>query len=176
MRQDLTGQSWKTFWNKVKDWLTKKKEEAETNKDITVTKGFTGSAALGGGASVSVGHTKDTKGNTGIAVTVNGGGGFPNLGVGRFISVNNAPTIYEQEGLGTAVGASGGPWAVAVGAEYNTLINQEAGQVYHGGTLSATFGFYPTVVEVHGEVGYTFVWGFNIYDVAISVVDWALGN
>ena len=52
------------------------------------------------------------------------------------------------------------------------LIDQEVGTVYHGGTVSATLGLYPTVVEVHGEVGYTEVIGFNVFDVLIKVSDW----
>ena len=45
-----------------------------------------------------------------------------------------------------------------------------------GGTVSTTCGFYPTIVEVHGEANYTWVWGINKYDVAISVVDFFLRN
>ena len=172
MRQDVTGQSWKTFLNKVKDWLVQRKEKAETNNNITTTSGFTGSAMFGGGVSGSLGVTKDTKGNFGIAITTNAGGGFPSVGAGMFSSVNNAPTIYEQEGLGTTVGASGSSGVVAVGGEYNIMINQATGDVYHGVTVSVTGGLYPTPVEVHGELGYTFIWGFNIYDVAIGAVDW----
>jgi len=42
-------------------------------------------------------------------------------------------------------------------------------------SLRITAGLYPTVVEVHGEVGNTWVWGFNIYDVAIQIIDFFLG-
>lgn len=104
----------------------------------------------------------------------NGGGGLPSASAGAFASVNNTPTIYDQRGLGTAVGASGGPWLVAVGGDYNTLINQDKNCVYHGFTLAGTYGFYPTIVEAHGEAGYTWVWGFNKYDVAIDIADFML--
>ena len=96
--------------------------------------------------------------------------------MGLYESYNNAPTIYDQRGLGTVLGASGGPGIVAVGGEYNMIIDQSNGKVYHGGTVSATYGFYPTVVEVHGEVGNSWVWGFNIYDFAIGVIDFFIGN
>ena len=51
------------------------------------------------------------------------------------------------------------------------LVDQAEGKTYHGGTFSATVGLYPTVVEVHGEVGTTKVRGCNIYDVLINIVD-----
>ncbi len=176
MRLDSSGHSWKSFWKKVKNWIVRKKEKTATKKNITATIGLTGSAAFGGGASASIGLTEDTKGNIGLSLTVNGGGGFPNLGGGGFVSVNNTPTIYEQSGFGTVVGASGGPWVVAIGGEYNMLINQEEDRVYHGATISATVGLYPTIVEVHGEVGYTWVWGVNMYDIAINIADFMAGN
>ena len=176
MRQDSEGHSWKSFWGNVKNWIVKKKEKAANKNNITTTIGITGSAAFGGGVSASLGVTQDTKGNLGFALTTNGGGGFPNVGGGAFVSVNNTPTIYEQSGLGTVVGASGGPWVVAIGGEYNMLINQEKDRVYHGATISATAGLYPTVVEVHGEVGYTWVRGVNMYDIAIKIADFMGGN
>jgi hypothetical protein len=141
-----------------------------------VTVGKTVSGAFGFAGSLSVGYTFDAKGNIGRSYTINGGGGFPSAGVGVFIAGNNAPTIYHQGGMGTAVGASGGPAAVAIGGDYNTLIDKANGRTYHGGTVSLTYGLYPTIVEVHGEVGYTIVRGFNIYDKAIQIVDFFLGN
>ena len=60
---------------------------------------------------------------------------------------------------------------MAIGADYNMLINQDADTVYHGATVSVTGGLYPTIVEAHGEVGYTWVWGVNVYDVAIAFMD-----
>ena len=120
---------------------------------------------------MSCGITFDEKGNIGIAATGNAGGGFPSAGVGGYINITNAPDIFKQQGLGTVVGASGGPGAVAIGAEYCLLVDSEGGNVYHGVTVSATAGLYPTVVEVHGEAGYTSVVGFNIFDALICVVD-----
>ena len=65
---------------------------------------------------------------------------------------------------------------VAVGAEYNMLVDTKNDKVYHGYTVSATYGIYPTIVEVHGEVRYTWVSGFNVYDAAISIIDLLLGE
>ena len=176
MRIDEAGHAWKwwdDFWNDVKDWLEEKKEEAESKPNITVSYGYTGSVIFGGGGSASIGLTSDTKGNVGIAITTNGGGGFPSVGVGNYVSINNAPTIDAQKGLGTAVGASGGP-GLAGGGEYNMIIDRTTGKVYHGGTVAVTVGFYPTIVEVHGEIGHTWVNGINIYDKAIQVIDFLL--
>ena len=172
MHIDESGYGWHEFWNGVSKWLKEKKEKAAINEDGTATVGFTGSVAFGAGVSGSLGITYDMKGNIGLASTINGGGGFPSAGVGVFISGSNASDIYKQNGLGVAIGASGGPGVIAGEGEYNMLIDQEAGTVYHGGTVSVTVGLYPTVVEVHGEVGYTEVSGFNVFDVLIKASDW----
>ena len=163
---------WLDNWlNDFKEWLKNEKEEASSNTNITLALGSTASGAFGVGASVSRGITIDTKGNVGCIRTVNGGGGFPNLGLGGFVSLNNAPTIYYQAGLGSAVGASGGPLCVAVGGDYNMMVDTVNGNTYHGCTITATYGLYPTIVEIHGEVGYTWVRGGNIYDVVIGFVE-----
>lgn len=43
--------------------------------------------------------------------------------------------LAAQKGLGTAVGASGGP-GLAGGGEYNMIIDRTTGKVYHGGTVA----------------------------------------
>lgn len=96
---------------------------------------------------------------------------MPSAGAGGFYSKTNTPTIYNQGGMGTTVGGSGSGAVLSVGAEYNMLIDQEAGKVYHGRTYAVCAGLYPSPVEMHGEVGYTFVAGANIYDVALWFVD-----
>lgn len=149
----------------------RRKEEAKSNEDGTETVGVTGSAAFGAALSGSLGITRDNKGNMGIALSFNVGGGFPSAGAGGYKTTTNAPNIYKQSGHGSTIGASGGPGVVAAGIEYNMLIDQEESCVYHGSTVSATYGFYPTIVEVHGEVGYTWVWGVNVYDVGIALID-----
>ena len=167
---DPSGYWWNEFWESVEEWLEEKKKEAQENGDGTVSVGFTIAGGFGFAGSYSTGLTLDRKGNIGMAGTFNGGAGFPSAGAGGFAAVTNSPTIYEQEGLGFAIGASGGPGVVAIGGDYNLLVNQEEDTCYHGGTVSVTIGIYPTVVEVHGEVGTTKVKGCNIFDVLIAVV------
>ena len=137
----------------------------------TITTGYTLSGAFGIGCSVSVGITRDRKGNIGVALTTNAGGGFPNASFGTFVSVTNAPTIYYQEGYGAVTGASVGPEIIAIGGEYNILIDKANDTVYHGGTVSVSAGILPACMEVHGEAGYTWVWGFNIYDMVRWLLD-----
>ena len=171
-RLDPTGHSWwNNFWRDTKEFWERQKEKASENGTGTGTLGITGSAAFGVGVSMSLGITFDEHGNIGIATTTNTGGGFPSAGIGGFITVTNAPNIYKQNGWGTVVGVSGGPGVLAFGGEYNLMIDSEAGKVYNGTTVSATAGLYPTIVEVHGEVGYTSVGGFNIFDVFIGIAD-----
>ena len=168
---DPAGYFWNEFWESIEEWLKDKKEQTQKNGDGTLTVGFTISGAFGVGVSYSTGVTLDQKGNVGFSGTINGGGGFPSAGAGGFASITNAPNIFKQEGLGFAIGGSGGPGVIAVGGDYNMLVDQAEGKTYHGGTFSATVGLYPTVVEVHGEVGTTKVRGCNIYDVLINIVD-----
>ena len=172
IRNDATGYGWSDIWNNVKNWLTGQKEKAASSSSGTCTFGITGSAAFGISGTVSLGVTFDQKGNLGLAATINGGGGFPTAGIGVFGSLSSAPNIYKQSGLGTSVGASGGPGVIAVGGDYNIMIDQEEDKVYHGGSINASVGLYPTVVEVHGEAGYTGVIGFNVFDPLIAVSDW----
>ena len=172
IRNDATGYGWNDIWSGVKKWLTRQKEEAASNTGGTGTIGLTASAAFGGGGTISLGVTFDQKGNLGLVGTANAGGGFPTASIGAFASVSSATNIYKQSGLGTSVGASGGPGVIAVGGDYNIMIDQEEDKVYHGGSINASVGLYPTVVEVHGEVGYTEVIGFNVFDPVIFVADW----
>ena len=171
-RFDPTGYSW---WGDCWEWVKEKtenlKEKASKNSDGTGTIGVTTSAAFGAGGGLSAGITFDAKGNIGFVTTINAGGGFPSAGIGGYMTVTNAPNIYKQSGLGTVVGASGGPGVVAVGGEYCLMIDTETNEAYHGGTISVTAGLYPTVVECHGEVGYTSVAGFNIFDIFIGLAD-----
>ena len=175
-RGDESGFGWRDFWEGVRDWLTEKKEEAAENEDGAETIGLTINGAFGMAGSASLGFTFDAKGNIGLAGTINGGGGFPSAGIGGFITYSNAPNIYKQSGLGSTVGASGGPWVVAGGVEGCFMFDTEEGKTYTGITASATVGLYPTVVEVHGEVGYTEVVGFNVFDPLISIANWILGD
>ncbi len=137
----------------------------------TFTTGFTGNAAFSLAVSGSAGLTLDAKGNIGLPLSINGGAGFPSAGLGRYVTISNAPTIYSQKGMGFVVGASGGPYIAGFGGEYNMMVDSQNDTAYHGGTFSASAGFFPTIVEIHGEVGYTWVFGCNYYDIAINAVD-----
>jgi len=172
LRLDPAGYSWWTdFWEWVKEKAEQQKEEASKNEDATQTIGLTANAAFGIGASISGGITYDLKGNIGIAATYASGGGFPSAGIGGFITTTDAPNIYKQRGLGAVVGASGGPGVIAIGGEYSIMADTEACESYSGYTISATIGLYPALVEIHGEVGYTEVIGFNIFDPFIWLAD-----
>ena len=175
VRQDSSGHSWRGFWKSVKSWLTKKKEKASNNGNGTLTIGRTVSAALGIAGSASGGLCLDRKGNMGLTATVNVGAGFPSASVGGSVTATTAPSIYHLKGHGVVVGASGGPGVVAIGGEYTGIIDKENEKMYHGGAISATAGLYPTIVEIHGEYGYTWVSGVNLYDVAIDIADFMGG-
>ena len=168
---DPSGYWWNEFWEEVEERLKKKKTEAQSNDDGTVTVGFTIAGAFGLGGSYSTGITLDRKGNIGMAGTFNGGSGFPSAGAGGFATITNAPDIFAQEGLGTAIGGSIGPGAISVGGEYNQLIDAKENVTYHGGTIAVTVGLYPACFEWHGEAGYTRVLGYNVFDVMLNVVD-----
>lgn len=86
------------------------------------------------------------------------------------MSGSNAPSIYHLRGMGGVVGASGGAEGFGGGVEYNMSFDQNNNKTYHGVTVSAGYGVYPTIAEVHGEVGQTWVAGCNIYDVMILLV------
>lgn len=172
MRLDPAGYSWwSNFWEWVKDMTMEQKEKASENGNGTGTIGITTSAAFGVGGSVSLGITFDARGNIGIASTFNAGGGFPSAGIGGFVTVTNAPNIHKQNGIGTVVGASGGPGVIAVGGEFSLIPDVEDCKTYYGGTISATVGLYPSIIEIHGEVGYTSVVGVNVFDAVMAVAD-----
>ena len=56
------------------------------------------------------------------------------------------------------------------GDKGTVLLSPNNNKTYHGVTVSAGYGVYPTIAEVHGEVGQTWVAGYNIYDIMISLV------
>jgi hypothetical protein len=165
VRYTVTEAEWNAAFKMGNYTITSK------NEDGTQTIGVTANGAFGVGASISGGITYDLKGNIGIAATYTSGGGFPSAGIGGFITTTDAPDIYKQRGLGAVVGASGGPGVIAIGGEYSLMADTETVDSYNGYTVSATIGLYPTPVEIHGEVGYTEVIGFNIFDPFIWFAD-----
>jgi hypothetical protein len=73
--------------------------------------------------------------------------------------------------LGTNIGGSGGE-GIVIGGEYNILYDAQNNKTYHGMTVSAGMGFaIPAPVEVHGEVGTTRVWGFNVFSTLTSICE-----
>lgn len=50
--------------------------------------------------------TKDRKGNVGIIVSANTGGGTPSASLSKYKSKTNAPTIYHQKGTSAQIGGS----------------------------------------------------------------------
>lgn len=50
--------------------------------------------------------TKDKKGNVGIIVSANTGGGTPSALLSKCKSKTNAPTIYHQNGTSAQIGGS----------------------------------------------------------------------
>ena len=50
--------------------------------------------------------TKDRKGNVGIIVSANTGGGTPSASLSIYKSNTNAPTIYHQKGSSAQIGGS----------------------------------------------------------------------
>lgn len=49
---------------------------------------------------------KDRKGNVGIIVSANTGGGTPSASLSKYKSKTNAPTIYHQKGTSAQIGVS----------------------------------------------------------------------
>ena len=171
-RYDPSGCGWNEFWESIREWLEEKKEEAEENEDGTVVIGSAGAAAGVLAFGRSTGVTLDRKGNVGIIITNSSGAGMPSVGTGFFGAVTNAPNIYKQEGSGVSFGVSGGAEGVSVGYDYNVLIDDSSSQQYKGHTVSVGFGASPTLIEVHALKDDSCVWGVNLYDIAITVVDW----
>lgn len=50
--------------------------------------------------------TKDRKGNVGIIVSANTGGGTPSASLSKYKSKTNAPTINHQKGTSAQIGVS----------------------------------------------------------------------
>lgn len=50
--------------------------------------------------------TKERKGNVGIIVSANTGGGTPSASLSKYKSKTNAPTIYHQKGTSAQIGGS----------------------------------------------------------------------
>ena len=87
-----------------------------------------------------------------------------------FKTITNAPDIYKQRGTSYQTGGSGSFCDISAGLEYLTFKDTSSNQVYQGGTVFAGVGS-PIPIEFHGEVGYSYVIGINIFDIAEKACD-----
>ena len=150
--------------------------ETISKLDTTQTKGVSANAVGGVGVSGSIGVTTDTKGNIGIIITTSAVTGSPSAGVSLFENVTNAPDIYKQRELSAAIGGSVntviGP---SIGAEYNAFQDAITGDNYSGITASVGLGV-SIPPEFHISASYSWVYGFNVYDILnelyIKIMEW----
>lgn len=73
--------------------------------------------------------TKDRKGNVGIIVSANTGGGTPSASLSKYKSKTNAPTIYHQKGTSAQIGGSIDIGA-SLGLEYVVFPDSTTNDVY----------------------------------------------
>jgi hypothetical protein len=173
-RIDSYGASWwQDFWSDVRDWLAEGKEDNSQERG-TIAAGYSGSIAFGFSGTFGFGVTADKRGNAGLILFVNYGGGMPSASVNGFITITNAPDIYKTTGMGTEVGASVSAGPISIGGEYVMLIDSETGETYHGGTYLGGMSppKLPIPAELHGGASQTWMpLSINIYDIAISIID-----
>lgn len=156
--------------------ITNVVKQANASKgDHTYTSGVNGAASFGVGVSVSVGTTYDNNGNVGVIVTGAIGGGTPSASISAYKTETSAQNIYKQAGVSLQTGGSASIGLISFGAEYSLFPDTETSEVYRGGTALIGVSV-PIPAEIHGEIGYSFVWGFNVYDVLdkvyIKIMEW----
>ena len=130
----------------------------------TVTVGMAGRIGAGITISGGIGVTIDRKGN--VALQANGalGAGTPNVGVGPFVTVTNAPTYEKLEEFGTQSGGSLCIPPIGIGADYVTTMKDKDGIYYSGASLSGGLAVKP-FADVHTEIPYTVtIFHFNIFE------------
>lgn len=66
-------------------------------------------------------------------------------------------TKDRKGNVGIDIGAS-------LGLEYVVFPDSTTNDVYQGTTISTGFGVSCIPADIHGEIGYSWVYGFNIYD------------
>ncbi|GEM_PF-5969274 len=120
--------------------------------------GFGG--CIGGGISAQL--SLDKKGNLGFQYSVIGGVGSPSLGIAVYKTTTNAPTIYDLNGLGTAVDGS-----IGEGYFYGAELNQYySDRIYTGSTTMYGYGVrlpVPGEIHVSGSIKST-PWSVNLID------------
>ena len=171
-RTDTSGFSWYSdFWNKMREMVEEKKEEASSREAGTTTIGLNISGAFGIAGALSIGLTYDAQGNAGIVDTECVGGGMPSWGVCIFETHTTAPNIDKQKGLSTQVGGSAS-FGATIGGEYVIFTDPDTYEAYHGITVMAGVGAAIIPAEFHGEVGYSSIrYKTNIYDIALYILD-----
>ena len=161
--------------NVVRPVVRSTKKATASFGNSTRTVGINGSAAFGGDVSGSLGITTDNKGNIGVIITGCTGGGTPIASASVYQTVTTAPDIYKQRGMSTQIGGSADVCGVSVGAEYSFFKDSETNKIYHSGTVLVGIGV-PIPAELHGEIGYSYVYGFNLYDaiedIYIIIMEW----
>ena len=158
----------------IRPIIKKVKGKMGSKKNMTKTTGLNVSVAFGVDVSGSFGLTKDNKGNVGIVGTGCLGGGTPNASVSAFKTVTSAPDIYKQKGMSTQIGGSFTVMEIGVGGEY--VYFQDKDGAYQGVTVLGGIGVSAIPAEIHGEEGFSVVYGFNVFDVLeglyIKIMEW----
>ena len=143
--------------------------------NATRSSGITASVALGVEVSISLGITTDNKGHIGFIASGSMGVGIPSASVSGYINNTNAPDIYKQRGSSTQVGGSADIYGIGAGAEISSFQDPQTKEYYHGTTISAGISE-PIPAELHGGKGYSFVYGFNMFDIMeyvyIKIMEW----
>lgn len=158
----------------IKPAIKKIENKMNLRKNKTQTTGVNFSAAFGADISFSFGFTRDNKGNLGVVCTGCVGGGTPSASISAYKTITSAPNIYKQKGLSTQIGGSFSIKDISIGAEY--VYFQDKDDAYHGITFLCGIGIPGVSVEIHGEEGFSVVYGFNTFDVLrgfyIKIMEW----
>ena len=171
-RSDVYGTRWfGDLCDRLREIINTRKEKARKRKGGTLTSGINLGAASGQAVFGSAGIAADMQGNIGLVVAAGGGAGFPSTGATYFQTYTSAPTIYKLNGVGSQVGGSISVPGAAVGAEYVLFADSDTAEPYHGLTVFAGPAL-EIPVELHAEVGTAKVYGVNIYDSMLYIVDW----
>ena len=151
----------------------KSRRSRKSRRSGTYSSGINVSLAWGGGGYASAGWAVDLNGNVGLVFSGGGGGGTPSVGLSRYHTTTNANDIYDLGGFSMQTGGSI-DLGISVGGEYTMFQDGESGEIYQGVTVSGGISLPALVipVELHGEVGKSYVIGFNIKDAISKIGEW----
>lgn len=126
----------------------------------TMGTGFNINVGFGIGFSLEVLKVVDSEGNTSTAVTLSFGGATPNLSIGTQIQVTNAATINDLTAWSGGGGVSTAliPQPYPSGVEYFGRNRTKEGG-YDGYNVAVGPQYQRVPLEVHGYVGYTWLFG-----------------